>query len=98
MSKFLKATAAAALLACGATFAFAQTAPSDTNKQTPPPKNATQPGAPEGAKAQPPAAATTTPPPPAQGSGSAAMGPPAADTQGGPGMTKDKVDQKKSPN
>jgi hypothetical protein len=97
MNKLLKAASAAALLACGATFAFAQTTPSDTNKQTPPPKNSTQPGAPEGPTAQPPAA-TTTPPATSQGSGSAAMGPPAADTQGGPGMTKDKIDQKKSPN
>lgn len=94
MSKLLKATAAAAILACGATFAFAQTT-TPQDKQTPPPKNATQPGAPEGPKAQPPAA--KTPPPPSQGSGSAPMGPPAADTQGGPGMTKDKADQKKSP-
>ncbi len=96
MSKLLKATAAAALVACGATFAFAQTTPSDTSKQTPPPKNATQPGAPEGPTAQPPAA-TTIPPSTPQGSGSAAMGPPGTEPPA-PGATKDAKDQKKSPN
>ena len=97
MSKLLKGTAAAALLACGATIAFAQTSP-PAQDQAAPPKNATQ-GATQGPAAQPPET-TTTPPPTSQGSGSgsAAMGPPAGDTQGGPGMTKDKIDQKKSPN
>jgi len=95
MRKLLKASAAAALLACGATVALAQTITPDS-KQTAPPKNQTQPGAAERPAPAPPAA--TNNPPANQGSGGAAMGPAAGDTEGGKGMTKDKVDQKKSPN
>jgi hypothetical protein len=83
--KIVKAAAAAALLACGATLAFAQTQPPPQTTPSDSPSKA-QPGAPDQGPGK------QVPP---TGTGGAAIGPPAAPATPAPGtnptgMTKEK--------
>jgi hypothetical protein len=95
MSKILKAAAAAALIASGATVVLAQGAQNPTGDQRPIAPGASEPTQPNDKKEQP-TNATPSAPQATPGVGSRPIGPPA-----GAGETTTKppgVDQKKSPN
>ena len=82
----VKAAAAAVLLACGSTLVFAQTTPPQSTPSESPSK--AQPGAPDQSSKAPTSQ-------PAEGTGSRAIGPPAAPAAPAPGpnptgMTKEK--------
>jgi hypothetical protein len=82
--KIVKAAAAAALLACGATLAFAQTQPQPQTTPSDSPSKA-QPGAPD----QGPGKQAPT------GTGGAAIGPPAAPATPAPGTNPTGISQEK---